>query len=115
MRLRSSSGIQNDEEKEGKDYLINVIRFLSLCPTKILKELSSDCLNELFASWVHSVYRTSIENGYSAAESIEIALNNRVIRELFEKTQIDSAREEAEKRKIVSKETRVFDLAKAVS
>lgn len=116
MRLRFCHEIQSKEEQDGKEYLINVIRNLSLYPTRILKELPSDCLNELFASWVHSVYRMSIESGFSVAESIEKALNNRVILELFdETTQINLAREEAEKRKVVSKGIKNLDLSKAVS
>jgi len=115
MRLTLNSETLKGDVKDGKDYLIIVIRFLSLQPTLILEELSSDCLNELFASWVHSIYRMSIENGFSAAESVEKAINNRVMRELFTGIQIKAARKEADSRKIISKEIKNPNLAKAVS
>ena len=107
---------QNNDVMEGKDYLVGVIRCLSKQPTQILEQLSSDCLNVLFASRVHLIYRMSIENGCSVAESVEKALNDRVICKLFIDTQINSARKEVEESMQISfKESKVFNASKAVS
>ena len=114
MKLSFKSKIQEGDIKEGKDYLIKVIRLLSKQPTLLLKDGPSDCLNELFASWVHSIYRASIENGYSALESVEKALSNRVMCELFDDNQIMAACEEASGRKEFSKEMKALYLSKAI-